>query len=490
MACRRSGVRVPVAPPTATRPPTTHPSPARRGVSRLRGRTVTDTAPPTRPNRPTERAPGSSATTPPRSSRAGRRAGTSSACTRRTSTTARGRKFYLLTMYPYPSGDLHIGHWYIITPTDAIARFQRMHGENVFLPIGFDAFGLPAENAAIKNNINPRDWTMREHRQHAPPAPDDGRDVRLGGRGRHRATPTTTAGTSGCSSSSSRPASPTAQTSPVDWCPNDGTLAREQVEGADRHCWRCGAKVEKRELAQWYLRVTNYADELLDFCGLDWPEPIQAQQTNWIGRSEGGEIVFETAPSAHHAGGEELRVFTTRPDTLFGATFMVLAPEHPLVATLTAPGPARRGRGLRRRRRRTGPRSTACRPTARRPASRSAPTRSTRSTASGSRSSSPTTCWAATAPARSWPSPPTTSATSRSRSKFGLPIRRVVAAPGRRRRAPTRRGVRRPRGRRGPRQQRAVHRAARPTRAARRSSAAGGAAARARRPSPTACATG
>jgi leucyl-tRNA synthetase len=125
--------------------------------------------------------------------------------------------------------------------------------------------------------------------------------------------------------------------SPVDWCPNDGTLAREQVEGADRHCWRCGAKVEKRELDQWYLRVTKYADELLDFSEIHFPDPVRIMQTNWIGRSEGGEIVFETAASEHHAGGEELRVFTTRPDTLFGATFMVLAPEHPLVSTLTAP---------------------------------------------------------------------------------------------------------------------------------------------------------
>jgi leucyl-tRNA synthetase len=125
--------------------------------------------------------------------------------------------------------------------------------------------------------------------------------------------------------------------SAVDWCPNDGTLAREQVEGADRHCWRCGAKVEKRDLDQWYLRVTDYADELLDFSQIQLPDPVRIMQTNWIGRSEGGEIVFETAPSSHHAGGEDLRVFTTRPDTLFGATFMVLAPEHPLVASLTAP---------------------------------------------------------------------------------------------------------------------------------------------------------
>ena len=245
-------------------------------------------------------------------------------------------KFYLLTMYPYPSGDLHIGHWYIKTPTDAIARFHRMHGENVFLPIGFDAFGLPAENAAIKNNINPRDWTMSNIENMR-------RQLRSMGATFDWEAEVVTADPqyyrwnqwfflkfleAGLADR---------KTSPVDWCPNDGTLAREQVEGADRHCWRCGAKVEKRDLAQWYLRVTNYADELLDFSGIDFPEPIRVMQTNWIGRSEGAEIVFETAPSKHHGGGAELRVFTTRPDTLFGATFMVLAPEHPLVSELTAP---------------------------------------------------------------------------------------------------------------------------------------------------------
>jgi leucyl-tRNA synthetase len=245
-------------------------------------------------------------------------------------------RFYLLTMYPYPSGALHIGHWYIVTPTDAIARYRRMHGDNVFLPIGFDAFGLPAENAAIKGGFHPREWTManiekmrRQFRSMGATFawenevvtcdPDYYRwnqwlFVQLMERGlAYRAV------------------------SSVDWCPNDGTLAREQVEGTDRSCWRCGAKVEKRELPQWYLRITDYADELLDFTGIDWPEPIRIMQTNWIGRSSGAEIVFDTAPSPHHAGGEELRVFTTRPDTLFGATFMVLAPEHPLVPTLTAP---------------------------------------------------------------------------------------------------------------------------------------------------------
>jgi leucyl-tRNA synthetase len=246
------------------------------------------------------------------------------------------QKFYLLTMYPYPSGDIHIGHWYIITPTDAIARFHRMHGENVFLPIGFDAFGLPAENAAIKNNINPRDWTMSN-------IDNMRRQLRSMGATFDWESEVVTADPAYYRWNQwfflqfLKAGLAYRATSAVDWCPNDGTLAREQVEGVDRHCWRCGAKVEKRDLAQWYLKVTDYADELLDFSGLQWPEPIKTQQTNWIGRSEGGEIVFETAPSDHHAGGTELRVFTTRPDTLFGATFMVLAPEHALVAQLTAP---------------------------------------------------------------------------------------------------------------------------------------------------------
>ncbi|MDQ6795769.1 MAG: leucine--tRNA ligase [Chloroflexota bacterium] len=245
-------------------------------------------------------------------------------------------KSYILTMYPYPSGDLHIGHWYIVTPTDALARFHRMHGENVFFPIGFDAFGLPAENAAIKNNINPRDWTMRniEH--------EEQQFRSMGAVFDWRAEVIT------CEPEFYRwnqwlflrfleAGLAYRRMSPVDWCPNDGTLAREQVEGADRHCWRCGAAVEKRDLEQWYLRTTKYADEMLDFSGIDWPDPIKTQQTNWIGRSEGAEILFTTAPDDVQPGGDELRVFTTRPDTLFGATFMVLAPEHPLVGKITHP---------------------------------------------------------------------------------------------------------------------------------------------------------
>ncbi|HVL53239.1 MAG TPA: leucine--tRNA ligase [Vitreimonas sp.] len=254
----------------------------------------------------------------------------------RTDLSDTGNRYYLLTMYPYPSGDIHIGHWYIVTPTDAIARYQRMHGKNVFLPIGFDAFGLPAENAAIRNNINPRSWTMsnienmrRQLRQ-------------MGATFDWRAEVVT------CDPEYYRwnqwfflrffeAGLAYRAKSAVDWCPNDGTLAREQVEGADRRCWRCGERVEKRELDQWYLRVTKYADELLDFSAIEFPDPVRIMQTNWIGRSEGGEVAFATARSGHHAGGEQIRVFTTRPDTLFGATFMVLAPEHPLVETLTAP---------------------------------------------------------------------------------------------------------------------------------------------------------
>jgi leucyl-tRNA synthetase len=245
-------------------------------------------------------------------------------------------KFYLLTMYDYPSGDLHVGHWYVKTPTDTFGRFRRMHGDNVFFPVGFDAFGLPAENAAIKNKIHPATWTYRNIENMR-------RQLRSMG-----ATFDWSAEVVTCDPSYYRwnqwlflrfleQGLAYRTTAPVDWCPNDGTLAREQVEGVDRRCWRCGARVEKRDLAQWFLRITKYADELLDFTGLDWPEPIRIMQTNWIGRSEGAEIVFTTAPDDHQPGGHELRVFTTRPDTLFGATFMVLAPEHPLVATLTAP---------------------------------------------------------------------------------------------------------------------------------------------------------
>jgi leucyl-tRNA synthetase len=245
-------------------------------------------------------------------------------------------KFYLLTMYDYPSGDLHIGHWYIKSPTDALARFKRMQGFNVFFPIGFDAFGLPAENAAIKSGGHPFTWTMSNIEKMRTQLRSMGASFDW----KHEivtAEPSYYRWNQWLFLRFLEKGLAYRKLSPVDWCPNDGTLAREQVEGVDRHCWRCGALVEKRDLEQWYLRTTAYADELLDFSQIDWPDPIRVQQTNWIGRSEGAEIDFETVPSGHHPERETLRVFTTRPDTLFGATFMVLAPEHPLVAVLTAP---------------------------------------------------------------------------------------------------------------------------------------------------------
>jgi leucyl-tRNA synthetase len=246
-------------------------------------------------------------------------------------------RYYLLTMWPYPSGDLHIGHWYIMTPTDALARYKRAKGLNVFYPVGFDAFGLPAENAAIKRKIHPRDWTvanmenMRRQLRSMGASFDWSREVVT-------CDPAYFGWNQWIFLKFYEKGVAYRKQAPVDWCPScQVTLAREQVEGVDRVCWRCSTQVTKRDLTQWFFKITDYADELLSFEGINWPEPIRTMQTNWIGRSEGAEVDFTVAKSAHHAGGETLRVFTTRPDTLHGATFMVLAPEHPLVATITTP---------------------------------------------------------------------------------------------------------------------------------------------------------
>ncbi|HVM25580.1 MAG TPA: leucine--tRNA ligase [Candidatus Limnocylindrales bacterium] len=240
-------------------------------------------------------------------------------------------KRYDLTMYPYPSGDLHIGHWYAMTGPDIVARMHRMQGYNVLFPMGFDGFGLPAENAAIDRGIHPATWTyanidtMRRQMRLMGASFDWSREVVTCEPDYYRwqqwlFLKLYEAGLAYKAMGA------------VDWCPKDKVvLAREQVEGTDRRCWRCGTQVEKRDLEQWYFRITNYSDELLDFEGLDYPEPIKAMQTNWIGRSEGAEIDFPTEPDDVEA----IRVFTTRPDTVFGATFMVLAPEHPLVQVLT-----------------------------------------------------------------------------------------------------------------------------------------------------------
>ena len=243
----------------------------------------------------------------------------------------RGPSIYFLTMLPYPSGDLHIGHWYAMTPSDAAARYQRMKGYNVFFPIGFDAFGLPAENAAIKHGIHPYTWTMANIERM---------------RGQLRSMGAMWAWDREAVTCDPRYYTWTQwfflklyehglayrKFAPVDFCPTcNTTLAREQVWGDDRHCERCGTPVIKKELNQWFFKITDYADELLDFAGIDWPERIRTMQTNWIGRSEGAEVTFKSET------GDDIVVFTTRPDTLWGATFMVLAPEHPLVDKLTAP---------------------------------------------------------------------------------------------------------------------------------------------------------
>jgi leucyl-tRNA synthetase len=239
-------------------------------------------------------------------------------------------KHYAVTMLPYPSGDLHIGHWYAVTPSDARARFMRMRGYNVLFPLGFDAFGLPAENAAIKNNIHPKVWTyanierMRGQFKRMGNMIDWRREIVSADPEYYRWTQWFFLQFLGADLAYRKKAA-------VDWCPScNTTLAREQVIGEERVCERCGTPVIRKELAQWFFRTTRYAEELLDFSTIDWPERVRTLQSRWIGRSEGALVTFRTET------GEPLEIFTTRPDTLWGVTFMVLAPEHPMVARLTA----------------------------------------------------------------------------------------------------------------------------------------------------------
>lgn len=239
-------------------------------------------------------------------------------------------KHYALTMLPYPSGDLHIGHWYAMTPSDARARYMRMNGFNVLFPMGFDAFGLPAENAAVKRNIHPKEWTysniarMRTQLRSMGAMFDWEREA-------VSSDPEYYRWTQWFFTQLHKHDLAYRKLAPVDWCPTcNTTLAREQVWGEDRHCERCGTPVIKKNLEQWFFRTTKYAEELLDFSHLDWPERVQLLQTNWIGRSEGATVLFRTE------AGDILEIFTTRPDTLWGATFMVLAPEHPLVEKITS----------------------------------------------------------------------------------------------------------------------------------------------------------
>jgi len=243
-------------------------------------------------------------------------------------------KFYDLTMFPYTSGDLHIGHWYAMAPSDAHARFKRMQGYNVLHPMGFDAFGLPAENAAIKHGVHPHDWTMRNIENMRRQLKSIGamydwnREVITCLPGYYKWTQWLflqlyRAGLAYRGGAA------------VNWCPRCQTvLANEQVVG-EGSCDRCSTQVTRKALEQWFFRITRYAEELLDYGDLDWPERIKAMQRNWIGKSEGVELSF--AIEQEGVDEKEMRVFTTRPDTVFGVTFFLLAPEHPLVPQLTAP---------------------------------------------------------------------------------------------------------------------------------------------------------
>lgn len=239
--------------------------------------------------------------------------------------------YYNLVELPYPSGDLHLGHWFAFVPPDAHARYMRMKGKNVLFPNGFDAFGLPAENAAIKHGIHPKDWTMKNietmKNQFATMGtmidwthtaitcePDYFRwnqwiflkmyEKGIAYRGKTLSN----------------------------WCPRDQTvLANEHIENGK--CWRCGTEVVQKEVEQWFLRITSFADELLwenteevKSNGVEWPKSVREAQNNWIGRSEGMIIKFG-----------EIEIFTTKPETSDGATFIVLAPEHPFAARIDVP---------------------------------------------------------------------------------------------------------------------------------------------------------
>ncbi|MGO8904452.1 MAG: leucine--tRNA ligase [Solirubrobacteraceae bacterium] len=243
----------------------------------------------------------------------------------------RGSNSYVLEMLPYPSGEPHIGHLKVYSVGDAIAHFQRRLGRRVLHPMGYDSFGLPAENHAIRTGVHPRDSTAESIASFQRQFRSWGISIDWS---RELAThePSYYRWTQWIFLELFRAGLAYRKQAAVKWCPNDQTvLANEQVD-AEGHCERCGALVEVRQLEQWFLRITDYAERLLgDLDAIDWPEHVKTMQRNWIGRSEGAEVTFRC---------EELQidypVFTTRPDTLFGATFFVMAPEHPDVMRLAA----------------------------------------------------------------------------------------------------------------------------------------------------------
>jgi leucyl-tRNA synthetase len=246
-------------------------------------------------------------------------------------------KFYALVMFPYPSGDkLHIGHWYNFAPTDSYARYVRMKGFNVLEPIGYDSFGLPAENYAIKHGVHPKKSiphniaTMTRQLKEMGAMYDWEKTVVT-------SDPTYYKWTQWMFLQLYKTGLAYKKNAPVNWCPSCQTvLANEQVQ--DGSCERCHSVVTKKDLTQWFFNIKKYAERLLDFGGLDWPEKTKLMQQYWIGRSEGSEIDFDLVPDGENevrGTDEKVTVFTTRVDTLFGCTYVVLAPENPLVQRIT-----------------------------------------------------------------------------------------------------------------------------------------------------------
>lgn len=242
------------------------------------------------------------------------------------------QKMYISGMFPYPSGaGLHTGHARSYTIVDSIARFYRQKGKNVLNPIGWDTFGLPAENYAIKTGISPQEATktnianFKKQFKRLGISIDWSREI-------NTSNPEYYKWTQWIFRELYKKGLAYRKESYQWWCDNDKTvLANEQVENG--RCWRCGEEVTKKRMTQWFFKITAYADELLeDIDNLDWPEKIKTMQRNWIGKSKGAEIEFEVAEG--NAKGEKIKVFTTRPDTLFGATFLTVAPEHPLLDKL------------------------------------------------------------------------------------------------------------------------------------------------------------
>ncbi len=243
-------------------------------------------------------------------------------------------KYYCLSMFPYPSGKLHMGHVRNYTIGDVISRFQRMQGKNVMQPMGWDAFGLPAENAAMQNKVHPADWTysnidyMRDQLKRLGFGYDWKRELAT-------CDPSYYKWEQWFFTRLLEKDLVYKKTSPVNWCPNDQTvLANEQV--IDGCCWRCDTQVEKKEISQWFLKITAYADELLeDLQKLDgWPEQVRTMQANWIGRSEGVEMDFPV-----EGRNESIRIYTTRPDTVMGVTYVAVAAEHPVALAAAKDNP-------------------------------------------------------------------------------------------------------------------------------------------------------